>query len=278
MRDRAVFLNALELEDPAARAAYLDNACINQADRRRVEDLLWSHTTAGDFLNVPVMEQVGAAERALSYLKPDEDPESLGRLDHYQVIGVVGRGSTGVVLKVRDTKLQRDVAVKALVPRLAARPESRARFVREAQAAAAIRDVNVVAIYAVSDDGPVPYLVMEFIDGVTLEELVGRAGPLELKEILRIGTQTALGLAAAHARGLVHRDIKPANILIETSPHARVKLTDFGLAGAADDAGAAPSGMIAGTPMYMAPEQATGDVIDHRADLFSLGSVIYMMC
>src|SRR5262245_1421028 len=118
---------------------------------------------------------------------------------------------------------------------------------------------------------------MEFIDGCNLETLLRKGGPLEVKEVLRIGTQVASGLAAAHRLGLVHRDVKPANILLENGVQ-RVKLTDFGLARAADDASLTQSGYIAGTPLYMAPEQANGEVIDCRADLFSLGSVLYEMC
>src|SRR5207249_6152240 len=112
--------------------------------------------------------------------------------------------------------------------------------------------------------------------GQSLEDKIRQHGPLELPEVLRIGMQIASGLAAAHAQGLVHRDIKPANILLENSVE-RVKITDFGLARAADDASLTQSGVIAGTPMYMAPEQACGDSFDHRADLFSLGSVLYVM-
>src|SRR5439155_13924679 len=119
--------------------------------------------------------------------------------------------------------------------------------------------------------------VMEYISGISLQERLDRQGPLELKEILRIGIQIAAGLAAAHAQGLIHRDIKPANILLENGVE-RVKLTDFGLARAADDASLTQSGVVAGTPHYMAPEQARGEAVDHRADLFSLGSVVYAMC
>ena len=122
-----------------------------------------------------------------------------------------------------------------------------------------------------------PYLVMEYVAGISLQERLDRAGPLELEEILRIGLQAAAGLAAAHAQGLVHRDIKPANILLENGVE-RVKITDFGLARAADDASLTQSGVVAGTPQYMAPEQARGEPVDHRADLFSLGSVLYAMC
>ncbi len=163
-----------------------------------------------------------------------------------------------------------------MAPQLAATSPARKRFLREARAAAAVRHDNVVAIYAVEEQ-PIPYLVMEFIAGETVQQRLDRVGPLDAPEVARIGRQIAEGLAAAHAQGLIHRDVKPANILLENGVD-RVKITDFGLARAADDASLTQSGVIAGTPMYMAPEQARGEVIDHRADLFSLGSVLYVMC
>jgi serine/threonine protein kinase len=278
MTERTIFLNALEREDPAARAAYLDAACAGRPElRQRVEDLLRSHQEAGTFLDVPAPDQVTGAEQSLAFLGPAREPDSLGRLDHYEVLDVLGWGGMGVVLKARDTKLQRVVAIKVLPPRLAASRTARRRFVREAQAAAAVRDDHVVAIHAVSDDGPVPYLVMEYISGTTLEERVKRDGALELAEVLRIGMQTAKGLAAAHAQGVVHRDIKPGNILLENGVE-RVKITDFGLARAADEAGGTAGAVLAGTPGYMSPEQARGQPTDHRTDLFSLGSVLYTLC
>ena len=118
---------------------------------------------------------------------------------------------------------------------------------------------------------------MEYVPGGSLQDRLDQHGPLALAEILRIGMQTAAGLAAAHAQGLVHRDVKPANILLENGIE-RVKLTDFGLARAAADASMTQSGIVAGTPHYMAPEQARGEATDHRADLFSLGSTLYAMC
>jgi hypothetical protein len=136
---------------------------------------------------------------------------------------------------------------------------------------------HVVDIHAVEDAGPVPYLVMQYVAGTSLEERLRRGGPLEIKEVLRIGLQTALGLAAAHAQGLVHRDVKPANILLENGVE-RVKLTDFGLARTVDDVSVTQSGVVAGRPLYMSPEQARGEAVDHRSDLFSLGSVLYAMC
>src|SRR5262249_29513276 len=154
-------------------------------------------------------------------------------------------------------------------------------FAREARAAAAVRDDHVVAIHGVHEKGRVPYLVMEFIGGITLDERL-RQGGLDVKEILRIGIQAARGLQAAHSQGLVHRDVKPANILLEGEPGAsatggRVKITDFGLARAADDSTLTQSGVVAGTPDYMSPEQARGETLDARTDLFSLGSVLYAL-
>ncbi len=144
-------------------------------------------------------------------------------------------------------------------------------------AAAAVVHEHVVAIHAVNTWHGLPYLVMQHVPGHSLQERIDRDGPLEVEDVLRIGMQAAAGLAAAHAQGLVHRDVKPSNILLEHGVE-RVKLTDFGLARAADDASVTQSGVLAGTPQYMAPEQANGDGVTFRSDLFSLGSVLYAMC
>ncbi|HWB11069.1 MAG TPA: protein kinase [Pirellulales bacterium] len=211
------------------------------------------------------------------YLAPTDDPQMMGRVGPYEVLGVVGSGGNGVVLKGFDAALNRYVAIKLLSPQLGDSAAARRRFSREAQAAAAVVHDNVMAIHAVSDTQGLPYLVMPYVRGPSLEKRLRGAGPLALEEILRVGMQVAAGLAAAHAQGLVHRDIKPANILLEEGVE-RVKITDFGLARAADDASLTRSGMIAGTPQYMSPEQARGEPIDHRADLFSLGCVLYAAC
>ena len=215
-------------------------------------------------------------ERTLSFLEPSEQPGSLGRLAHYDVREVLGSGGFGIVVKAFDEKLHRLVAIKLMLPHLAATSAPRKRFLREARSAAAVRHENVIAIYAVEDQ-PIPYLVMDFIAGRTLQQRLDATGPLELPDLLRIGRQIASGLAAAHAMGLVHRDIKPANILLEDG-FEHVKITDFGLARAADDASITQSGFVAGTPLYMSPEQASGETVDQRTDLFSLGSVLYTMC
>src|SRR5262249_15186384 len=159
----------------------------------------------------------------------------------------------------------------------AANGSARQRFLREARTAAVIKNDHVIAIYDVEGEAQPPYLAMEMVDGISLQDKIDKHGPLGVKEILRIGLQIAEGLAAAHKQGLVHRDIKPANILLENGVE-RVKITDFGLARAVDDASVTQSGTVAGTPMYMSPEQAEGIPIDHRSDLFSLGTVLYAMC
>jgi len=182
----------------------------------------------------------------------------------------------GVVFKAFDTELNRPVAVKVLAPSLAGSGAARKRFAREARAAAAVVNEHVVAIHNVEADGTAPFLVMPFIAGQSLQQRIDREGSLELCEILRIAMQTASGLAAAHAQGLVHRDVKPSNILLEQGVE-RALLTDFGLARASDDASLTHTGYHPGTPQFMSPEQARGESVDARSDLFSLGSVLYTM-
>jgi serine/threonine-protein kinase len=215
-------------------------------------------------------------DATLDFLETSENVASLGRLGPYEVTEVIGRGGMGVVLKGFDIALNRYVAIKVLAAELATSGPARKRFAREAQAAAAVVHDHVVAIHAVDENGRLPYLVMPYIAGRSLQDRIDRDGPLAVTEILRIGMQIASGLAAAHAQGLVHRDIKPANILLENGVE-RVKITDFGLARAVDDASLTRSGVIAGTPLYMSPEQTRGEPLDHRSDLFSLGSVLYAM-
>ncbi len=255
----------------------------------------------------------------LYYLRPSDRPDLLGLLGDYEVQAVIGQGGMGVVLKAFEPALHRLVAIKVLAAAIAGSATARRRFTREAQAAAAVVHEHVVAVHGVHETGGLPYLVMQFIAGESLQERLDRVGPLPVEEIVRIGLQTASGLAAAHAQGLIHRDIKPANLLLEGEPRhkpgaeatgpaarpvagapglcpgepaaspprtwgetaigvTRVKITDFGLARMVDDVGLTQSGVVAGTPEYMAPEQARAEPVDHRSDLFSLGSVLYACC
>ncbi len=215
--------------------------------------------------------------KLLDLLGPTDDPHMLGRIGSYEIIGLLGQGGMGAVFKGFDRSLNRFVAIKMLLPHLAASGAARKRFAREGQAVAAVVDDHVMAIHCVDEWQGVPYLVMTYSRGVSLQKRLCDNGPLEVREILRIGMQAAKGLAAAHAQGIVHRDIKPANIFLDQNVE-RVQLMDFGLARAVDDASLTRSGTLAGTPQYMSPEQARAETVDHRSDLFSLGSVLYAMC
>ncbi len=210
------------------------------------------------------------------WLDPTDDPRSMGRFAGYEIVGIVGHGGMGIVLKGFEASLNRYVAIKILAPRLATNGSARKRFAREAQAAAAVRHDNVIAIHRVDEWHSLPFLVMPYAGGISLQKRIDSDGPLSIEQTLRVGVQIASGLAAAHAQGLIHRDIKPANILLEQGVE-RVTITDFGLARAADDASVTRTGVIAGTPQYMSPEQAEAKQLDARSDLFSLGSVLYAM-
>ena len=282
---KAIFLAAIEGHTPEQWPAFLDQACAGDALLRcEVEKLLQARSEMGSFHEAPrasatEAEALGGDDRdaSLDFLASSEKADSLGRLGHYEIFEVIGRGGMGVVLRAFDDKLHRVVAIKVMAAQLAANAAARKRFAREAQAQAAVSHDHVVTIHAVDEMNGLPYLVMQYVSGMSLQERLDRGGPLQLVEIVRIGMQTAAGLAAAHAQGLIHRDIKPANILLENGVE-RVKITDFGLARAATDASLTQSGVVSGTPHHMSPEQAEGKPVDHRSDLFSLGSVLYAMC
>ena len=212
----------------------------------------------------------------VSFLEPTDHPDSLGRFARYEIMELLGRGGMGIVMRGFDTSLNRHSAIKVLAPELATSAAARKRFSREAKSAAAVVHPHVVPIQTVDEHHGLPYLVMPVVEGQSLQQRVEQDGPLSIVEAIRIASQVADGLSAAHEQGLVHRDIKPANVLLENGVE-RVQITDFGLARAIDDASMTRSGVIAGTPQYMSPEQAHGDTIDHRSDLFSLGSLIYFM-
>jgi urea transport system substrate-binding protein len=221
----------------------------------------------------------------------------LGWLAHYRVLRVLGMGGMGMVLEAEDTHLQRRVALKVIRPEMAGDASLRQRFLREARAMAAIQNDHLVTIYQVGQDGDTPFLSMQYLQGETLQSRLARQSRLPLAEVVRIGIEIAEGLEVAHAHGLIHRDIKPANIWLEDraepdalardaarpsltrrAPQARVKILDFGLAvPMGTDGQLTGVGRILGTPLYMAPEQARGEAIDHRCDLFSLGAVLYEM-
>jgi serine/threonine protein kinase len=217
------------------------------------------------------------------FLSRAENANELGRLGQYRILKVLGEGGMGIVFQAQDATLERLVALKVMKPQTSTSDVSRKRFNQEARAAASIQHDHIVTIYHVGEDNGIPYLAMPFLQGESLENRLRRSSRLPVAEILRIGREVAEGLAAAHARGMIHRDIKPANIWLEdlgSDIPPRVKILDFGLARVGGDQfqHLTRTGVVMGTPGYMAPEQARGlEGIDHRCDLFSLGCVLYHM-
>jgi serine/threonine-protein kinase len=192
----------------------------------------------------------------------------------YSLDHELGRGGMGVVFLARDVALDRPVAIKLLPPSLAILPELRERFLREARTAAKLSHPNIVPIFAVEEHGDLVFFVMGFVDGESLGQRVRRAGPLAASAAIRLIQEVAWALAYAHGRGVIHRDIKPDNILIEKGS-GRALVTDFGIARIADQSGVTAKGEILGTVHYMSPEQATGEPLDGRSDLYALGVTAY---
>jgi serine/threonine protein kinase len=201
-----------------------------------------------------------------------------GTLGPYRVARELGRGGMGAVFQALDTRLDRRLALKVMLPEFAANAEARGRFLREAKAAAKVSHDNVVTVYEADERDGVPYIAMQLLQGYPLDAFLKKKGTPSLRNVVRIAREAALGLAAAHRMGLVHRDVKPPNLWLE-APHGRVKLLDFGLARPeSTDHELTRTGAVVGTPAFMSPEQALGVRVDHRTDLFSLGSVLYWLC
>jgi WD40 repeat protein/tRNA A-37 threonylcarbamoyl transferase component Bud32 len=208
-------------------------------------------------------------------LAPAQAPDELGRLGGYRILKVLGAGGMGIVFHAEDVVLKRAVALKVMAPSAAADAASRERFLREATATAAVEHDHIITIHHVGEDCGIPFLAMPLLRGESLEACLRREVKLPIAEMLRVGREIALGLDAAHGHGLIHRDVKPANVWLEAGT-GRVKLLDFGLVRTSQEsARLTHSGFIVGTPAYMAPEQARCAEVDARADLYSLGCILY---
>jgi predicted Ser/Thr protein kinase len=226
--------------------------------------------------------QLASTKEELQEFFSTLDSGGLERLGTFKILRKLGEGGMGVVYKAEDIQLRRPVAIKVITPSMAGNTNMLKRFLNEARAASALNHPNICTIYQVGQDAGLDYIVMEYVEGQTIKELI-REEPFAPDVLARIGIQIADALDTAHARGMIHRDIKPANIMVNSD--GRVKILDFGLVkwtGAeqmqrAVTAGLTEQGAIMGTVNYMSPEQLRGDAVDHRTDIFSLGVVLYEM-
>jgi serine/threonine protein kinase/Tol biopolymer transport system component len=276
---------------PEERSAFLKNACAGDAAlQRELESLLRHEPAAARFLDIPAAEIMANAH--------PPDPAMVGRqLGPYKIAALLGAGGMGEVYRARDTKLGRDVAIKILPVGFTADPERQARFAREARLLATLNHPHIGAIYGLEESDGVAALVLEFVDGPTLADRL-KHGPLPIAEALAIARQIAEALEAAHEKGIVHRDLKPANIVLQRAANAsgvpssdvRAKVLDFGLAKtmtvgvpgdltqrASGSLDGTAEGRILGTPAYMSPEQARGQAVDKRTDIWAFGCVLFEM-
>jgi Tol biopolymer transport system component len=281
-RVEELYDDALDL-DVDERAAFLDQACAGDEElRREVESLLAWHERAGDFIVAPALE---AAASMLA-----EEQSLAGRqVHHYRILSLLGAGGMGEVYRALDLRLKREVAIKVLPDHLARDREAMARFRREARALAALSHPNILTIYDFNIEQDISYAVTELLTGETLRARMKRS-LLAWEQALEIALPVAEGLSAAHDKGITHRDLKPENIFL--TAEGAVKILDFGLARLEGAASLRPlrvdspteatthlteQGKVMGTPAYMSPEQARGQKLDARTDLFSFGVMLYEM-
>ena len=279
----SLFHEALELEEEA-RAAHLAKVCGDDGQlRQEAERLIAAHERESGFIDSPILTDAVALA--------DDCNESLvgRRLGHYQVISLLGRGGMGEVFLAEDDKLNRKVALKVLPAAFTQLPDRARRFEREAKAASATNHPNILTIYEIGQAEGLRFIATEYVDGVTLRHQMQSDG-MSIAESLSVAVQVASALSAAHETGVIHRDIKPENVMAR--PDGLVKVLDFGLAKLTERTASSPEadsqaeaiarpstmpGVVMGTVSYMSPEQARGEKVDHRTDIFSLGVMLYEM-
>jgi serine/threonine protein kinase/Tol biopolymer transport system component len=268
---KAIFDVAVECT-PASRAELIRQSCGNDQElRREVESLLASDRETGSHLDSPLKLVAAGRSKAVGT-----------RLGPYEILAVIGAGGMGEVYKARDARLDRAVAIKVLPESFASDADRLRRFEIEAKAAGALNHPNILVVHDIGSDGGSPYLVSELLEGESLASRLKR-GKLDVRRTVDYGKQIAAGLAAAHSKGISHRDIKPDNLYL--TKDGRVKILDFGLAKATTPRPgdgtamsiATSAGTIMGTAAYMSPEQARGQAVDQRSDIFSFGCVLYEM-
>ena len=229
----------------------------------------------GPIFRVPLTDKNPLSQ--FPFLTAPREPGDLSTLDNYRILKVLGHGTMGFVFSAVDPRLNRQVAIKVMRPEVAQVATAKERFLREAKTLAQLDHDHIIPIHQVNEVNDTPYIVMPLLKGVTLHDYL-KKGPLPLPQILRVGREIALGLAAAHGQGLIHRDIKPANLWVDANAGDRIVILDWGLARAESDQGHLTlDNAVVGTPSFMAPEQAGGNAVDARADLYALGAVLYRL-
>jgi serine/threonine protein kinase len=276
---KEIFQSALQHE-PGQRSVFLSNACGgDESLRQEVESLITSHEKDGSFIDSP------AYEAAAAMLETEQQLKAGQMIGHYEILSTLGKGGMGEVYLARDTRLDRNVALKFLPPDLIKDDERVRRFAQEARAASSLNHPNILTIHEIGEVGGRRFIATEFVAGETLRERIA-GGPMKLADALNTGEQVASALAEAHAAGIIHRDIKPENIMLRRD--GIVKVLDFGLAKLTEQKESGPedstralvktsAGVVMGTVTYMSPEQARGLPVDARSDTWSLGVVLYEM-